>query len=670
MSQQQPHGVKDRVLAEASQFLVVFAYIWLLLGVFGLHKAIVLSDEHIVHHQGFAILKALAFAKIVFIAEELNLGKSFENKPLIWRILFTSILFSALLIGFDLLETAALERFWPRAAASGDGDIGTHDPRVLLAAGVVTFVALIPFFGIRELGKVLGQAPLHDLLFKSRTKFVPVLPETQQDHRHNDYGIADEQLDLDRLNGNGPAYSIASKKRSAAMFGLHLPRLATTMIAGAFLVVGLLLSIVYLWSPHATLRLTTGLPGSTGQRFISAFVAVSTKAHPRVRFQLVPVANLKESSKALEERKVDLAIVRSDVSPPANGQTIAILRRDVVAIVLPSASPIKDMSRLAGKAIAIPEGPMKDYNSKTLDTILSYFNISPEAVKRVFLPLSEIGLAVHRKHVAAALAVGPIGPGEAVDVVAAVAKATKGAPEILAIDQADAIGKRFPGFESIDVPDGAFKGRPPTPNDTVKSLAVSYRFVAPETMLNVVAGVIGKSIFATKAKLMAATPLASQIEAPDPDDKNPILPVHPGVAAYLASGDQSFLEAFQQYLYVVGIPLSLAGSFFAVVVGLFRNRKLVADQSRVYRLLVVADAARTAAPFELETLETEFHAIVASCVNQLAQGSSDAGHLPVSSLAIDHARRAIDRRRIQLNTPVARAPLEKVDVVAGTGDQT
>jgi TRAP-type uncharacterized transport system substrate-binding protein len=432
--------------------------------------------------------------------------------------------------------------------------------------------------------------------------------------------------------------------------------MAAAMIAGVFLVACLGLTIFYLRSPHLTLRVTTGLAGSVGQKFVSALVAVSTAAHPRVRFELVPVANVAESAKAMEEHKVDLAIVRSDVSPPTNGQTIAILRRDVVAIVLPPASQIKDPARLSGKTIAIPKGPFQDYNSSALDTILSYFNVPPQAVKRAFLPLSEIGAALREKHAAAALAVGPIGPGEAVDVVAAVARATRGTPEIMAMDEGDAIAKRFPGFESIDVPDGAFKAHPATPDDTVKSLAVSYRFVAPETMLNVVAGLIGKSIFQAKAKLMTVTPLASQIEAPDPDDKTPVLPVHPGVAAYLSTGDQSFLDSLQQYFYVVGIPLSLIGSLLAVLVGLRTNKKLETDQQRVYRLLVIADAARTAEATELDALETEFHSIVASCVNRLAQGSSDAGQLPVSSLAIDHARRAIDRRRIQLERANGGAP--------------
>jgi hypothetical protein len=84
-------------------------------------------------------------------------------------------------------------------------------------------------------------------------------------------------------------------------------------------------------------------------------------------------------------------------------------------------------------------------------------------VKRVFLPMSEIGRAISERHAVAVLAVGPIGPGEAVDAVSSVAAAIKRAPKILEIDEGDAIAKRSPGFEAIDVPEGAFRGRPPVP---------------------------------------------------------------------------------------------------------------------------------------------------------------------------------------------------------------
>ena len=118
------------------------------------------------------------------------------------------------------------------------------------------------------------------------------------------------------------------------MFGLRLP-LVTSLIAEGFLLIAVLLGTLYLLAPHVTLRITTGPAGSNAQRVISTFISV---LHPRIRFVTVPVPDLEASSKALEDGKVDIAVVRSDIRPPANGQTLVILRRDVIAIVLPANS--------------------------------------------------------------------------------------------------------------------------------------------------------------------------------------------------------------------------------------------------------------------------------------------------------------------------------------------
>jgi hypothetical protein len=286
-------------------------------------------------------------------------------------------------------------------------------------------------------------------------------------------------------------------------------------------------------------------------------------------------------------------------------------------------------------------------NSRALDLILSYYNVPSESVKREFLPIDEIGAAVHAKRAAAVFAVGPVGPGDVVNAVAAIAKATKGTPEILEIDEGDAINARFPGLESIDIPKGAFKGRPATPSDDIKGVAISYRFAVPDRMLNAVAGVLARSILKTKAKLMAVAPIASQIEAPDPDEKNPALPVHPGVAAYLSSGDQSFFDEAQTYFYAIGIPLSLVGSAIALISSFLANRKLREDQGRVFRLLVIADETSKADLAELDALDREFKTIVAACVGDLAEGSNGGDQAAVS-LAIEHARRSLEQRRKSL----------------------
>lgn len=438
-------------------------------------------------------------------------------------------------------------------------------------------------------------------------------------------------------------------------FRLKPSRLLTYLAAGVLLAVGIALAVDYFGKPHATLRITTGVEGGIARRFISAFVQATHAAHPRIDFRTVQVADLAASAKAMEEGRVDLALVRTDVSPPRNGQTLVILRRDVVAIVLPPGSPIDDVGKLTGKTVVIPAGPLQENNSRVFDLILNYFNVDPSSVKRVYLPVREIGPALEHRRAAAALAVGPIGPGEAVDVVAAIARATRGAPTILGLDDNDAISARFPALESISIPAGAFRPRPATPDDDISGVAVSYRFVVPATMLDIVAGALGRSIINTKARLMQLTPLASQIEAPDPSQTNTILPVHPGFANYLNSGDQSFFDEMQSYIYFIGVPLSLLGSLAALLMGWIGRRGLQDRQDKLLRLLAIADEAVAADETCLKSLEHEYSEIVSASVNQLLDGSLAAEHGSPVMLAVHHAREALNRRQTAQSRRQARS---------------
>ena len=217
---------------------------------------------------------------------------------------------------------------------------------------------------------------------------------------------------------------------------LKLPRFMTYVLGIFLLVVSLGLAVIYIGKPHATLRITTGIEGGIVSRFISAFVAGTHAAHPRIDFTTVVVPDLVASSKALEEGRVDIALVRTDISPPNNGQTLIIVRRDIVAVVLPPGASIDEAGKLAGKTIAIPAGPLQEHNSRLLDLILSYYNVDANAVKRLYLPINEIGPALQHRKAAAALAVGPVGPGDAV-AAAAVAVPAAIRP---AVDRGDARG--------------------------------------------------------------------------------------------------------------------------------------------------------------------------------------------------------------------------------------
>lgn len=413
-------------------------------------------------------------------------------------------------------------------------------------------------------------------------------------------------------------------------------------LAALFLAVAALAAAAYWWSPHATIRITVGQVGGPVERFVAALVAVSKIQHPRVRFEPVTVNTLKESSAQIEARRADLAIVRADVSPPANGQTIAILRRDAVGFLLLPAAKVDSIAGLGGRTVLLIAGRTEDDNAALLDTVLGYYNVVPASVHRRVVTMADLSKAVRDHHVAAVLAIGPIGPGELTDAVATITKAV-GAPSLLAFDDVDAFADRNPGFESVDVPKGGLRGRPEIPDDTVTTLAVTYRLVAPFSMPNLEAGAILRSLLAAKSKLAEVSPLAAYIEAPDPDQKTTILPVHPGVADYLSSGEESFLSELQSYGYGLAVLFSVLASAWAMLTGYFSRRRAKRDLDHVSRFVGIAEEARRAAADDLPRLETELHDAVAYLV---AHGIADQG--PTVALAASHARAALVARRAEL----------------------
>src|SRR4051812_24377049 len=150
------HGLKVFVVSRAGHFIFVFGYLSLLLSVYALHNSIVLADWHLLGHLWPAMLKALIFTKFLLIGEHLKLGDRFEDRPLIWPILIKAAMFSALLIGFDLLEGVIVGAISPDRNADESPELTSL--RTSLSFALMTFVALIPFFGIRELSKVIGEA--------------------------------------------------------------------------------------------------------------------------------------------------------------------------------------------------------------------------------------------------------------------------------------------------------------------------------------------------------------------------------------------------------------------------------------------------------------------------------------------------------------------------------
>ena len=165
-----PHGRKrkllTRVIDEAKKFAGMALYLWVLFGLFVLHERIVLAKHNIDYKfYGFAVVNALVLAKVMLIAEDLGLGERFKSRPLVYPILYKSVLFAIVFLCFDVIEEVLVGVVQGKTIFASVPSIGGGSASGIISVGVIIAVALIPFFAFREVGRAIGERELRALLF-------------------------------------------------------------------------------------------------------------------------------------------------------------------------------------------------------------------------------------------------------------------------------------------------------------------------------------------------------------------------------------------------------------------------------------------------------------------------------------------------------------------------
>ena len=138
-------------------------------GVFTTYRRLLLAHYGISYGDyGISVIRALVLGKVILVAEALRLGQRFEEKPLIIPTLYKTFLFTVCMAVFDIAEGLI------RGLIGGLGPMGALDEVMSrfnyewLSRALVIFFAFIPFFGVRELRRVLGEG-VTDIFFQRRS---------------------------------------------------------------------------------------------------------------------------------------------------------------------------------------------------------------------------------------------------------------------------------------------------------------------------------------------------------------------------------------------------------------------------------------------------------------------------------------------------------------------
>ena len=162
-----PLGAK--LLEELAEYGLNVLYLSIAFAAFALYRRLLLAAHDIDYTDyGVAIIQALILGKVVMIGGVFRLGRSLEDKPLIVPALYKTVVFTLFVGAFALAEHAIKGLLKGDGIAAGLAAFAAQGWEMILANGLVVFVALMPFFAMKELGRVMGRDNIWGLFLRRR----------------------------------------------------------------------------------------------------------------------------------------------------------------------------------------------------------------------------------------------------------------------------------------------------------------------------------------------------------------------------------------------------------------------------------------------------------------------------------------------------------------------
>jgi TRAP transporter TAXI family solute receptor len=430
---------------------------------------------------------------------------------------------------------------------------------------------------------------------------------------------------------------------------------ALVSLALVLAIIGALVGGYYFAMRPVTLKIAVGPANSDDLKVVQALTQAFAQHKNYVRLRPIQTDGATASADALAENKVDLAIVRGDVDVPKNAQAVATLRKNVVVLwSVPGkgkkkGAKITKIAQLAGHRVGVVGRTQANVN--LLKVILQQYGVDPAKVEIVQYPANEAAEAIKTQKADAYLAAGPVNSKITSDVIAASAK-DSGTPTFLAIDSADAIAQNHPVYEASEIPAGTYGGSPDRPDDEVKTISFSHHIVARKAVSDTTIAAFTRQLFAVRQQLVAEFPMAAKIETPD-TDKDAVIPVHPGAAAFVDGEEKTFLDKYSDYIWWTLMALSAMGSLGAWFAGYLKKDERDNNSHLRDRLFdMIAAARKSETTEELDQMQTEADEILRDTLRCFDHGAIEEGGLTAINIVLDQFHSAVaDRKAVLFAMP-------------------
>ena len=416
-------------------------------------------------------------------------------------------------------------------------------------------------------------------------------------------------------------------------WGLTIFALVLALIAIGF-------GSAYYVSQPTTFRVAVAASDSHSRALLDTAADIFKSTNASVRLRVTPTDG---ALAALEKREADFAVARSVDLMKAQAQTVMVLRQDAAVIMAPKASKIRTLPDLVAANLGVVRESHMDGGG--LAVVMNYYAIDVSKLKLVPLQAGDIGAAIKDKRINAVIIAGNLRSKSLADAVADAAKSFKGA-RYIDIEAADAIAKRVPEIEAIEIDKGLFGGYPPQPDDTVNTIGLSVRLVADARLSNDRVSEFLNAFVRIKQQLIARVSGSAGLTIPDPDEESAFV-LHQGVRAFNKGEVVGVLDKYSDQIYVGGLLASGIGSIFAGAYSMFESRRRKHSIAKVLEIERVLDDLATArSEAELDSISMRAEEIFRLALHKAMHGQIDPTAIAAFEMAHAEIRSRIAAQRL------------------------
>ena len=425
-------------------------------------------------------------------------------------------------------------------------------------------------------------------------------------------------------------------------------RTKLSVIALALVGIAAMAFVAYEILAPRTLRIAVGPLGSSDLRVAVAFLQALQRERAGIRLKLVLTDGTTGSAKAFNDKRADLAIVRSDIAMPEQSATVAIFRREAAYFVARPGAEIERIGELRGKRIGF--NSQRPATEGVLSRILASYGLSGDDVTLKPGTPQEILQAAHDGEIDAIFVIAPITDRMSRRALHAFPKQDDKEPGILPVTEADAIVEQYPVFDTLEIVRGAFTADPPRPDQAVTTLAVTHRLVARRTLDESLVSELTRLLFSLRLVIAAEAPSAHQLELPSAEDRGAKLPIHAGTIAYVEGETKTFFERYGDWFYLGVMGFSLLGSAAAAPYSRMNSSRAPLSLDDDMELLagLIEEIREAENPEQLAALRERVSGVHRDTIKAVAITQPDSDKVATLRFLLQELRELLEHREREL----------------------